>query len=50
MKAAHAHLCDVLSRFWEERAIELSAFETVSLIEWTYSYYKSLKRFGINDD
>jgi hypothetical protein len=50
MKTGHVHLCDVLSRYWEKRAVDFNPFETLALVDWTYRYSKDLRKFGIIDD
>lgn len=50
MRTGHAHMCDVLGRFWELRAVEFNPFETLALADWTYRYSRDLRKFGISDD
>ena len=50
MKTGHVHLCDVLAKFWEKRAVDFNPFETLSLVDWTYRYSRELRKFGISDD
>ena len=39
----------VFSRYWEKEAINLIAFDLLTLIEWCHEYLLDLKRFGISD-
>ena len=50
MKTGHMHIVGVLSKFWEEHAIEMNPFETLALVEWTHRYYRELRQFGVHDD
>ena len=50
MKVAHVHLQDVLSKFWEAKAVDLNPYETLSLVDWSYRYFRDLRKFGVNDD
>ena len=43
-------MLQVLSEFWDKFAVELSPFETLSLVDWTFNYDKMLKKFGIRMD
>jgi len=49
MDIGHSEIIKILTKWWEKHAVEMSAFETLALIDWTYNYIKPLKRFGIND-
>jgi hypothetical protein len=49
MDVMHSHLTDVLSYFWEKQAVKISAFDTLSIVDWSYNYIKDLKNFGITD-
>ena len=49
MNTLHAKNMEVLSRYWEKNATNISAFDTLSLIDWVYTYLKDLKKFGITD-
>lgn len=50
MELTHLHIMQVQGNFWEVIGIEMSPFETLSLIDWNYSYYQDLRRFGVRDD
>ena len=43
MDISHSHLLKVLSIYWEHNAIEMSPFETLTLIDWSYNYNKQLR-------
>lgn len=49
MKDGHTHLVQELAYFWEKQALKISAFDTLSIVDWCFIYLNDLKRFGIND-
>ena len=49
MDIGHTHMMAVFSRYWEKEAINLIAFDLLTLIEWCYEYLINLKRFGVVD-
>ena len=49
MNVAHEHMMSVLSNYWEKQSIKLSAFDTLSLVDWCHSYLKEMKQFGMTD-
>ena len=49
MDISHRQICSVLSHYWEKQAVKLSAFDTLTLIDWCYQYIRNLKDFGITD-
>lgn len=49
MEEGHELMLKVLHRFWEKHAINMSAFETLSLIDWVNTYLLELRNFGITD-
>ena len=49
MSIGHDHIVKTLSKYWEKEALNLSAFDTLSLIDWVNTYLTDLKRFGITD-
>ena len=49
MDISHRQICSVLSHYWEKQAVKLSAFDTLTLIDWCYQYIRELKNFGITD-
>ena len=50
METAHPHIKDILAKFWLSNALDMSPFETLSIIDWIHTYNKLLKQFGISDD
>lgn len=42
-------MMSILTKFWEKHSVHLSAFETLSVIDWCQIYIKDLKRFGVTD-
>jgi hypothetical protein len=50
MELNHPHILKLLGDYWDWRAIKLTPFETLYFIDWTYTYKKELKKFGIRDD
>ena len=49
MDAVHAQLSNVLAYYWEKRAMKLSAFDTLALIDWCNTYINELRNFGVHD-
>jgi len=49
IRNGHDHMMEVLSYYWEKTASKLSAFDTLSLVDWCHIYLKQLKQFGITD-
>ena len=49
MSAAHEHMMAVLQYFWDKHCTQISAFDTLSMVDWCYQYINELKKFGIND-
>lgn len=47
MDIGHSMIMKVLSKFWDKYGVNLSAFETLSLIDWCHNYLKDLKNFGV---
>ena len=43
MENGHKYMMNLMSKYWEKQAHNLSAFDTLSLIEWCYTYLKELK-------
>lgn len=39
----------MLAYYWEKRAIRLSAFDTLALIDWCNTYINELRNFGVRD-
>lgn len=50
MDLTHPHILKLLGDYWDWRAIKLSPYETLSFIDWTYTYNNQLKTYGIRDD
>ena len=42
MDMTHSHLLKVLSIYWENNAIEMTPFETLTLIDWSFQYNNQL--------
>lgn len=49
MTTGHDHLTTKLRKFWEREAVSLSAFDSLSLIDWCHTYIEDLSMFGISD-
>ena len=49
METVHIHLMDVLTYYWEKKAVKTSAFDTLTIVDWCYIYLKDLKNYGITD-
>jgi len=49
MENGHTQMMSILTKFWEKHSVHLSAFETLSVIDWCQIYIKDLKRFGVTD-
>lgn len=49
MEHGHIHTMEVLQHFWEKQSVKLSAFDTLSLVDWCYTYLTQLRQFGISD-
>jgi hypothetical protein len=49
MDIGHSMTMKVLQKFWDKYGVSLSAFETLSLIDWCHNYLKDLKNFGVQD-
>ena len=47
MSHGHDHLMSVLSYYWEKQATRISAFDTLTMLDWSFNYLKELKMFGI---
>jgi hypothetical protein len=47
MDIGHSMTMKVLQKFWDKYGVSLSAFETLSLIDWCHNYLKDLKNFGV---
>ena len=49
MDNGHSLVTKMLGRFWEKNAAQMSAFETLHLIDWCDQYLQNLRDFGIRD-
>lgn len=49
MRTMHENITNVMSYYWEKKCINLSPFDTLSLIDWVFNFIKELKMFGISD-
>jgi len=50
MELTHPHILKLLGEYWDWQAVKLTPFETLQFIDWTYTYFKELKMYGIRDD
>jgi hypothetical protein len=50
MELTHPHILKLMGDYWDWRGIKLTPFETLNLIDWTYTYSKQLKLYGVRDD
>lgn len=42
MENGHKYMMNLMSKYWEKQSHNLSAFDTLSLIEWCNTYLKEL--------
>ena len=50
METVHVKISDRLTHEWNTKALLMSPFEIMSLLEFVYEYHTQLKKFGIKDD
>lgn len=50
MDLSHVHLLKLLGDFWEKNGIDLNPFESLSIIDYSFTYYNKLRKFGVRDD
>ena len=50
METVHVKISDRLTHEWNTKALLMSPFDIMSLLEFVYEYHTQLKKFGIKDD
>ncbi len=50
MDLSHVHLLKLLGAFWEKNGIDLNPFESLSIIDYSFTYYNKLRKFGVRED
>lgn len=50
MENHHVHLLTLLGNFWEKHGVDLNPYETLSMIDFAYTYICKKRKFGVSDD
>jgi hypothetical protein len=50
MEVHHPHILDLLGSFWEKFAVDLNPYETLSVVDFAYTYYNKQRKFGVRED
>jgi hypothetical protein len=49
MNNGHPHMTEILATYWKLNGLEFSPFDTMTLVDWTYTYNLDLLKFGVKD-
>jgi hypothetical protein len=50
MENHHVHLVTLLGAFWEKFGVDLNPYETLSVIDFAYTYHNKQTKFGVRED
>jgi hypothetical protein len=50
MELHHVHLVTLLGNFWEKFGVDLNPYETLSVIDFAYTYHNKQRKYGVRED
>jgi len=50
MEIHHVHLVTLLGNFWEKFGVDLNPYETLSMVDFAYTYHNKQRKFGVRED